>query len=107
MLMDNGRKSRMAGAPVNGGEVGTDGGDVGTIAGACGAGVGVGFGVGVGVGASVGVGVGTVVGVRVGVGCWGDVDCAVVVGEPQAARKALMIIIHKTTMKVLSSVWVW
>ena|SRR5579863_1209080 len=90
MLIDNGRRSRMAGAPVSagGGEVGTGRGVVGTIAGACcGAEVGVGLGVGVAVGASVGVG--TNVGTRVGVGCCDGAACVAVAVVPQAARKAL------------------
>jgi hypothetical protein len=102
----------MAGAPVSageGGDVGAGGGDVGTNAGACGAGVEVGFGVGVGVGASVGVGVGASVGagvgVRKGVGFCDGVDCAVVAVEPQAARKALMMTIHKTATIVLLKIW--
>ena len=88
----------MAGAPVSAG-----GGDVGTIAGAWGKGVGVGFGVGVGVGAIVGVGLGVSVAVGEGVGFCDDVDCAVVV-EPQAARKALMMTTHRTPTIVLLSI---
>lgn len=84
MLIDNGRRSRIAGAAGTG---------VGV---AVGAGRGVGFGVGLGFGVEVGIGV--VVGdvatecVAVGEGA----DFAAVAAEPQEANKTLMTAIQRT-----------
>ena len=107
MLIDDGRRSRTAGAAGAGGiGVGAGGGGVGTG----GAGGGVGLGVGFGVGFGVGLGVGACVGTGLGVGvttCAGVGDGAgftATVGEPHAANRLPIKAIQRTVKTIFTRI---